>query len=250
MKTTKFALIFLYSLLLLFIQGAYIEINEVVQMKEDGATLLNLSVFVPDIDDKKNSKSDVKGKKPEDIAKGLAQANVAGIKFLGEQEKKVNGLNQVSLNFELSSIRDNIKLYQALDTLDKASTTDKKEDDKPQAAFDKIFSNSPYLVRKDGSGNIVITREFKPTPELLKKPVKKAPKDGQMDFSDDMGDIFLNMIYINFEFFSPTDVISSNAQEQFGRNLRWKTSLGYLMKNPLKIEMKIKGSPELEKILK
>lgn len=246
MKTTKWALFCLYSLLLLFIQGACIEINEVAQMKEDGSALLNLSIFVPDIDEKKNGKTEVKGKKPEEIAKGLSQVRVSGVKFLGEQEKKVNGLNQVSLSFDLSSLRDNAKLYQALDTLDKAST-EKKEGDKTQLAFDKIFSNSPYVLRKDGSGNILITREFKPTPELLKKPAKKPSKDGQADFSDEMGDIFLNMIYINFEFFSPTEVISSNAQEQFGRNLRWKTSLGYLMKNRLRMEMKIRSSPELEK---
>jgi len=248
MKITK---LFFVSFLLLFIQGACIEINEVIQMKDNGSALLNLSIFVPDIEDKKNpnNKTEVKGKKPEDIAKSLGQGDIENIKFLGEQEKKVNGLNQVSVNFELTSIKDNFKLYQKLDALDKGSS-EKKEDDKTQIAFNKIFADSHYTLKKDGAGNVLITREFKPTPELLKKPVKKASKDGQPDFSNEMGDIFVNMIYINFEFFSPTEVISSNAQEQFGRNLRWKTSLGYLMKNKLVMEIKIKSSPELEKLLK
>lgn len=247
MKITKSFLIFCLSCLLLFIQGACIEINEVVQMKEDGSTLLNLSIFVPDIPDKKGSSTTTKGKKPEDIAKGLGQANIPGIKFLGEQEKKINGLNQVSMNFELPSIQDISKLYKAMDTETKSE--DEKKEGNPQVAFDSIFSKSPYVIKKDSSGNLLITREFKPDPKNLKPKPKKAKKEGDLDFSDEMGDIFLNMIYITYEFFSPTEIISSNAQQQFGNNLRWKTSLGYLMKNPMKMEIKIKGSPELEKAI-
>lgn len=249
MKITKLSFVFIFSCLLLFIQGACIEINEVIQMKEDGTTLLNLSIFVPDVpDDKASSKTSAKGKKPEDIAKSLAGANISGIKFLGEQEKKINGLNQVSLNFELASLQDISKLYQTIDEAEKAS--DEKKGANPQASFDHIFSKSPYTVKKDSSGNIIITREFKPDPKNLKPKPKVKKKEGDLDFGDEMGDVFLNMIYITYEFFSPTDIISSNAQQQFGRNLRWKTSLGYLMKNPLKMEIKIKSSPELEKILK
>lgn len=248
MKITKLSLVFLSSCLLLFIQGACIEINEVVQMKEDGSTLLNLSIFVPDIPDKKGAATSAQGKKPEDIAKSLGQANIPGIKFLGEQDKKINGLNQVSLNFELASLQDIAKLYQTIDEAEKASA--EKKEGNPQASFDHIFSKSPYTIKKDSSGNILISREFKPDPKSLKPKPKKVKKEGELDFGDEMGDIFLNMIYITYEFFSPSEIISSNAQQQFGNNLRWKTSLGYLMKNPLKLEMKIKSSPDLDKMLK
>lgn len=248
MKTTKLFMITAISCLFLFIQGACIEINEIVQLKDNGNTQLNLSIFVPDMPDKKGSKTTTQGKKPEDIAKSLGQANIPGIKFLGEQERKMNGLNQVSINFELPHLTDIAKLYQAMDT-DSKSDSGKKEDN-PQVAFDSIFSKSPYHLKKDSSGNVLITREFKPDPKNLKPKPKKAKKEGDLDFGDEMGDMFLEMIYINFEFFSPTEVVSSNAQQQFGNNLRWKTSLGYLMKNPLKMEIKIKSSPELEKILK
>ncbi len=245
MKITKLLFI---SFLLLFIQGACIEINEVVQMKEDGSALLNLSIFVPDIPDKKGSTTSVKSKKPENIAKSLGQVTVPGIKFLGEQEKKINGLNQVSLNFEFTSLKDIAKLYKAID--EEAKNDAQKKDEKPQVAFDSIFSKSPYEIKKDSSGNILISREFKPDPQSLKQKPKTPNKDMEAGLNDEMGEVFLNMIYITYEFFSPTDIISSNAQQQFGRNLRWKTSLGYLMKNPLKLEVKIKSSPELEKLLK
>ncbi|GEM_PF-4806705 len=251
MKMTKLFFVSLFSFLLLFIQGACIEINEVVQMKENGSALLNLSIFVPDIEDKKGS-TNVKSKNPADIAKSLAEGDIDNIKFLGEQEKKMNGLNQVSLNFELSSLKDSVKLYQKIEEAEKANP-EKKESDKNKAAFDKIFSQSRYEIKKDKSGTITISREFKPTPDLLKKASKKQNKKDPNDFSNemgDMGDLFVNMIYVSFEFFSPTEIISSNAQQQFGNNLRWKTSLGYLMKNKMTMEIKIKSSPALEKMIK
>ena len=57
-------------------------------------------------------------------------------------------------------------------------------------------------------------------------------------------------MFIRFELFVPTKVITTNAGEVFGQDLRWESNLGYMLKNPLQLSVEIESTPELEAKIK
>ena len=118
-----------------------------------------------------------------------------------------------------------------------------EKDKKGKESFDQLLSTSMFKVKKTKGGNLKITRKF--TPPKIKKPKKK--EKGKEKFNQELEQAFMNMLRFRYEIFVPTEVIETNATQVFGKDLRWETTLGYLLKSPFEINVEIQGTPELVK---
>lgn len=218
-----------------------LEFNEVTQLKPDGSVDFTLSIQLPDFPDKK--KDDEKQKEAERDIEAMFQQMAGAVQLKGKTEKTEYGKTTFTLAAAMDSLTRIGQIYQGIG---KAESGKEKQDGKE--VFDEIFSQkNDYQVKKGGNNSLIITRSFAPPKKPKKKPEKKD-KDS-VEFSKDMETMMMNAMTFQFEFFSPTEVIRSNATQVFGNNLRWDVSLGYLSEKPFKMEIEIAGTPELEAVL-
>lgn len=219
-----------------------LEFNEVTQLKPDGTVDFTLSIQLPDFPDKK--KEDEKQKEAERDIEEMFQKMAGSVQLKGKTEKTEYGKTTFTLAAAMDSLSGIGRIYQGIG---KAESGKEKKEGKE--VFDEIFSQkNDYRVKKGGSNSLIITRSFVPPKKAKKKAEKKKDKDS-VEFSKDMEVMMLNAMTFQFEFFSPTEVIRSNATQVFGNNLRWDVSLGYLSEKPFQMEIEIAATPELEAVL-
>jgi hypothetical protein len=229
---------------LTLLMAGCIEFDEVVQLRPDGAADFTLIIMVPELPEKDGDpKSKDVNKEIEEVFQTLG----AAAKLTGRGEKTEYGKQRIWFSAFLPSLRSLGDIYSGLG---KGSAKDKKDGMKEgREAIDHIFSQrSDYKIEKTKQGSLKISREFKPGKPPKKKAEKKENKQ-QEELSKNMEEMMMNSMTFRFEFFSPTEVLSSNATGKFGQALRWEASLGYLSKSPFKMEMEIASTPELEAAL-
>lgn len=238
----KFKYIFLI-LALIFLPSC-LEMNELIQLQNNGSALFTLRISIPEFPEK-GKKGPGSGKEDfeKEIGEMFAKTSYKGLELVSKKEEKVFGINNFILQIKANKLGDLQKFYSGM----KADKKGKKSDEGKEA-FDELFVKSPYKIKKTKQGTIRISRSFFP-PKIKKKKEKSGDKKKDQ-FGKGLEEAFSNMFRIRFEFMSPTRVISSNAQRSFGKDLRWETTLGYLMKNPYDIQIEIDASPELEANLK
>ena len=237
----KLALVF--QACLCFLLVGCIEFDEVTQLRPDGGVDFTLTVLVPEMPDKKGDD------KTKDMNRELEEvfSALAGAKLLGRGEELKYGKQRVWFSASLPSLKTLGDIYSGLGK--NSAKEEKGESKKSREALDHIFSQrSDYRVEKTKQGTLKISREFKPGKFKDKKPEKKESKDAE-ELSKNMEEMMMNSMTFRFEFFSPTEILSSNATGKYGQALRWEASLGYLSKNPFKMEMEIAATPELEAAL-
>lgn len=238
----KLALLFQACMVLMLV--GCIEFDEVVQLRPDGHVDFTLTVLVPELPDKKTDD------KTKDMDKELEEVfnALGGAKLLGKGEETKFGKQRVWFSASLPSLNTLGDIYSGIGKGSKAEDSKKAEMQKGREALDHIFSQrSNYKVEKTKQGSLRISREFKPGKIKEKKPDKKDKESEEL--SKNMEEMMMNSMTFRFEFFSPTEVLSSNATGKFGQVLRWEASLGYLSKNPFKMEFEIAATPELEAAL-
>ena len=228
---------------LCFLLVGCIEFGEVTQLRPDGSVDFTLTVLVPEMPDKKTDS------KTQDMNRELEEvfAALAGAKLLGRGDETKFGKQRVWFSASLPSLKTLGDIYSGLGK--GSAKEDKESPKKSREALDQLFSQrSEYRVVKTKQGSLKISREFKPGKIKEKKPEKKESKEAE-ELSKEMEEMMMNSMTFRFEFFSPTEVLSSNATGKFGQTLRWEASLGYLSKNPFKMEFEIASTPELEAAL-
>ncbi|HEX5034496.1 MAG TPA: hypothetical protein VFW62_08460, partial [bacterium] len=232
-----------FHVLTAFLLVGCIEFDEVTQLRPDGGVDFTLTVLVPEMPDKKTDE------KTQDMNRELEEVFAAldGAKLLGRGEETKYGKQRVWFSASLPSLKSLGDIYSGLG---KGSGKESQESaKKSREALDHIFSQrNEYRVEKTKQGNLRISREFKPGKVKAKKPEKKESKEAE-ELSKNMEEMMMNSMTFRFEFFSPTPVLSTNATGRFGQALRWEASLGYLSKNPFKMELEIASTPELEAVL-
>ena len=166
------------------------------------------------------------------------------VQLKSREEKTEYGKTTFTLSAAMNSLAGIGQIYQGIGKAE----ADEKEKKGGKEVFDEIFSKkNDYQVKKTKDGHLLITRSFAPPKNAKKKPEKKDKNSAEL--SKDMETMMLNAMTFQFEFFSPTEVIRSNATQVFGNNLRWDVSLGYLSEKPFKMEIEIAATPELESAL-
>jgi hypothetical protein len=106
---------------------------------------------------------------------------------------------------------------------------------------DRIFTQKGFWQLKKKGNSILMTRTFVPA---KKKKAKKA--------DEGMGDLvamITGSMKLRIELDVPSDVVSSNAEEQDGRALRWVIPLDWLSSHKVVLKAEIESTPELEKAL-
>jgi len=223
---------------------ACIEFDEVTQLRPDGSADFTLTVLIPELPEKK---TDEKAKDVEKEIEEVFQALGAGAKLTGRGEETKFGKQRVWFSASLNSLRSLGDIYSGLGK--GSGKASKAETKKGRDAFDNLFSQrNDYRIEKGKAGTLKISREFKPGKIKEKKPEKKSSKEAE-ELSKNMEEMMMNSMTFRFEFLSPTEIVSSNATGRFGNLLRWDASLGYLSRNPFKMEMEIASTPELEAAL-
>lgn len=239
----KLALVF--QACLCFLLVGCIEFDEVVQLLPDGGVDFALTVLVPEMPDKKAED------KTKDMNRELEEVfgALAGAKLIGKGEETKFGKQRVWFSASLPSLETLGDIYSGIGKGGKESGAEKKAElQKGREALDHIFSQrSNYKVEKTKQGTLKISREFKPG-KIKEKKVDKKDKETE-ELSKNMEEMMMNSMTFRFEFFSPTEILSSNATGKYGQSLRWEASLGYLSKNPFKMEFEIASTPELEAAL-
>lgn len=228
---------------LCFLLVGCIEFDEVTQLRPDGGVDYTLTVLVPEMPDKKtDNKTQDMNRELEEVFQALG-----GAKLLGRGEETKYGKQRVWFSASLPSLKTLGDIYSGLG---KGSAKETKESPKKsREALDHLFSQrSDYRVQKTKQGTLKISREFKPGKIKEKKPEKKESKEAE-ELSKEMEEMMMNSMTFRFEFFSPTEILSSNATGKFGQTLRWEASLGYLSKNSFKMEFEIASTPELDAAL-
>ena len=223
---------------------ACIELDEVTQLRPDGGVELTLTVLVPELPEtQKNEKGQDVDRELEEVFQALGSS----AKLTGRGEETKYGKQRIWFSASLPSLRSLGDIYSSLG---KGSGKESKESEKKsREAIDHIFSQrSDYRVERTKQGSLKISREFKPGKPGSKKADKKSSKENE-ELSKNMEEMMMNSMTFRFEFFSPTEVLSSNATGKYGQALRWEASLGYLSKNPFKMEVEIASTPELEAAL-
>lgn len=231
----------LFAVLTLSLLTACLEFDEVTQLKPDGSVDFTLSIQLPDLPDKKqdNEKQKETQRDIEEVFQKLSGA----VQLKGKEEKTEYGKTTFTISASMDSLARIGQMYQALG---KSDSQQEKKDGKE--IFDELFSQqASYRVQKTKRNSLLISRSFSPPKKAKAKPAKQG-KDTEA-FSKDMEGIMLNAMTFQFEFFSPTEILSSNATQRFGNNLRWDVSLGYLSEKPFKMEIEIASTPELEAAL-
>lgn len=246
-KTSK---IFLMLLTVLWIPGC-LELYELTQPKSDGSGTLTLRISLPDFPDKEDKEGQGKDKDIEkEIEESFKTSGLKGIELLDKSEADEFGLKSFTLKVGSQKMTNLPKIYTAMKAADeKKGSSKKNKSKKSKEALNELFTKSPYRIKKTKNNSIIITRKFSPPKALMKKTKSKEGKK-QEELSKELEETFLNAFRLSFEFMSPTQVISSNAPVQFGNDLRWQTTLGYLVKNPFEIRMEIEATPEMLKNLK
>ena len=237
---------FQFSFFLLFVvfcMTSCLEMTERIQLNPDGSSDISLHISLPDIPDDKKKSAPAKEKDlDKEVEAVFSSVQKDGLSLKKGREETITGIKYFTLIGSAEKIYDLKNLYFQMKKGGK-----NKEEDKSKEAFEEIFSKSRFEVKKTKKGVLQITRSFSP-PKIkkLKKSSKKV-KNQEAELGKELEDAFLNVFRIRFEFHSPTKVVHSNAPTVFGRDLRWETTLGYLMKNSFDIKIEIESTPELEK---
>jgi len=241
----KIILFPLFFILLVF--PACLELGELVKLQTDGRVNFTLRFSIPEIPEKKGvPKSKDDNELEDEIQKMLFAPGRGGLKLINKEEKEITGIKYFGIEILAQTLGDLTKLYKSMTQQNNKASDKDKKDDAGEEAFRQLFQNSPYKVKRTKKGTLQISRSFNP-PKL--KKTKKSPKKDK-DSSDEMGkmleDKILNTFRIRFEFISPTTVLNSNALHSRGRDLRWETTFGYLLREPFEMKIEIQSTPELD----
>ncbi len=253
MKLLKYLPLFL----ILFSLSACFQFEEVLQLSENGEILMDFQMKIPmepgqGKKDKKPTPSDptLKG-----LKEGLRQEEIAPLKLIKVKEESRDGYVWGGFTLSAPSLKDLKKFYQNFD-LKSSPPKVPLGDEKPsneKAGKDKVLEETlakgDFKIQKLKNGHLLITRTFTPPPAQIEKKSAARQKNGKQEESaQNPEDGLMDIVSFRFEFISPTNVISTNAQQQYGRSLRWSTNLGYLTSKPFKMEMEIESNPALDRI--
>jgi len=247
---------YFYYLLLPFFAIFFVgclEIEEITQLTPNGSAELALRISLPDFPAAKKKGGPSKSEAIEENIEDAIQVRpLKGIELLDREEKNVYGLKVFTLKVRADKLARITSLYSAMKGKgkEKKKSKGKEKDKKSRDAMDQLFTKTPFKVKRK-ENRILITRSFVPLPPEKKKGKKAHEKEQKKDnLSQELEETFMNMVRITFEFRSPTKVLDSNAQYFDGQELRWETTLGYLVKNPLEMRIEIESTPELKNGIK
>ncbi len=236
-------ILFIFLTLLIVPGTGCLEFHEVVELKADGTAQLTLQIKLPDIAKKKKDPSENK-----DVEAGV-QELMGGLSKAFKLEKNITreefGIATFQLVVSIPSLNEVKELYRQVDLKEKEGK--KEEVKKSKDEFEQLFVKGEHFkIKRSKEGTLKITRTFTPPKAGKAKPskAKKGDKESE-NLNQEIEDAVLNAFYFTFEFLSPTEVKSSNAQWVVGNTYRWETTLGYLVKNPFTMEIEIAETPEL-----
>jgi len=223
----------------IFSLSACLEFHEIIQLKADGSAQMTLQIKVPQLPKKPGESTD---KDPSKEATDLVEGLTGGMHLEKNEKTEINGITVFRAVVSLDSLNDVRTLYQKVHL--KESDPKKQEEKKGKDEFEQLFSKSNHFVVSSKGDTLNITRSF--TPPKAAKP-KPEPKEADKDkFSKEFEDAILNTFYFTFEFVPPAEAMSNNATLVVADTYRWETCLGYLLKNPFKMEIQIPNTPELK----
>lgn len=228
-----------FAILIVFALTACLEFHEIVQLKADGSAELSLQIKVPQFPKKAGDEDKDPSKEAQDLIEGLS----GSLRLVKKDKSDANGVTIFRVVVAMDSLNQVKDLYQKVRL--KESDPKKQQEKKGKDEFEQLFIKSHHFqVSGKGADTLTITRSFTPPKIAQPKPEKKdADKE---KFGKEFEEVLLNSFYFTFEFIPPADVTSSNASWVVADSYRWETCLGYLLKNPFKMEIQIPMTPELK----
>lgn len=131
-------------------------------------------------------------------------------------------------------------LAQAYNTLPREQGTPQNQEIK----LDRLFTEKGFYQLKNKGKTILITRTFLPEKQATQK--KKKDESGGMA---DMVGMMMGSMQMRLTLKVPSDVVSSNAEDQDGRTLHWVIPLEYVSTHKVVLQAEIQSTPELVKAL-
>lgn len=208
------------------------EIEETVTIDPAGpvSSLIKLRLTMPQGQKKE------KGAPGMEIKEAGIGSGIAGFESVKVTTREIYGQLISEILLKARSFK---ALAETYNTLPK----DQEQQNEQGPKLDQLFTEKGFYQLKHKGNKIVITRTFLPSG---KKPEKKKADD--QGLGDLMG-MMMGSMQLRLELRVPSEVISTNAEEQNGRTLRWVLPIDYLSTHKVVLQAEIEATPELVKAL-